>query len=233
MGYLGQVSTGFLPQAGSGDFTGSTFEFLTASGSTAPFTSALGDPLRALNDLLGGTYEELLAVMAASGEFVGFLDSFLGPQGPTGATGSTGAVGSIGPMGPRGFSGPRGEPGESIRGERGLPSIIPGPRGPRGATGVGTRGPRGFQGPPGEPGRDAPESGGGFPVPGTPGERGRRGLPGLPGLRGEKGERGAPGAPGVCPPCGFSPSTGGGGIGIPTFNLWRFDRTAPLMRFRR
>ncbi len=135
----------------------------------------------------------------------GIVASFAAQPGPAGATGPTGPTGTRGAIG------------------IGLPGR-PGPAGPRGFAG-----PQGPAGPPGARG----EGTGGFPVPGTPGEPGRPGTAGTAGARGPAGPPGAPGAPGVCPPCGFSPAVGRStGFALPTFNLWRFDRTAPLVQFR-
>ncbi len=73
---------------------------------------------------------------------------------------------------------------------------------------------------------------------GSPGERGVAGASGEPGLRGEPGPqglRGPPGPPGAAGSCNCPSAlvTGASGIAIPTFNLWRVDRAAPLMRFAR
>ncbi len=71
---------------------------------------------------------------------------------------------------------------------------------------------------------------------GPAGERGATGARGEPGLRGEpgrpgvRGPAGPPGAPGRCD-CPPRVAAGARGVAVPTFNLWRFDRTAPLTVF--
>lgn len=89
-----------------------------------------------------------IAVIDASGNWVGSPSGLVGPQGPAGptgpagATGATGAVGATGPQGPIGATGPQGPAGPT------------GPTGPTGATGAtgltgatGATGPQGPQGP--------------------------------------------------------------------------------------
>ncbi len=74
---------------------------------------------------------------------------------------------------------------------------------------------------------------------GSPGERGAAGARGEPGLRGEPGPQGLRGPPGPagapgrcdCPPRLPARAGGAAGLAVPTFNLWRFDRTAPLTVF--
>jgi len=115
--------------------------------------------------------------------------------------------GATGRTGSAGSAGQRGPPGP------------PGPPGPSGSTGgVGPRGEPGVEGRPGPAGSE-----------GAAGARGERGA------AGRSGPRGGPGPAGQCPPCGASGFSGGAGAGlaVPTFNLWRFDRTAPSILFRR
>ncbi len=93
---------------------------------------------------------------------------------------------------------------------------------------VGLPGEVGPGGPPGPPGRTGPAG-----PRGPAGGRGERGLPGdrgAAGLRGARGPAGPPGAAGICD-CPPRVAAGARGVAVPTFNLWRFDRTAPLTVF--
>ncbi len=104
-----------------------------------------------------------------------------------------------------------GAPGPGAPGPRGLPGL-PGPRGPTGP-----------QGPPGPPGRE-----------GAPGSRAEPGRPGAPGQPGAVGPPGPPGP--SCTSClapgGYSAASASG-VAVPSFNIWRTDRTAPTWLFRR
>ncbi len=135
------------------------------------------------------------------------------------------------------FSGPIGSLGGFAVPQISIPSFLPQPGGiDRPAPGgisfpvglPGEVGPAGPAGPAGRPGPAGPR--------GPAGGRGERGLPGdrgAPGLRGARGPAGPPGAAGVCdcPPRLSAGARGAGGVAVPTFNLWRFDRTAPLTVF--
>ena len=131
------------------------------------------------------------------------------------------------------FAGPTGQRPLEIEIWKNFPSFPgPGDRGRTGERGVpGTRGGTGPTGRTGEPGAE------GRPGPagerGAAGARGERGLRGQAGSPGRVGPRGPPGAPGRCPVCPAPVAARASGVALPTFNLWRFDRSAPLMRFSR
>ncbi len=70
---------------------------------------------------------------------------------------------------------------------------------------------------------------------GAAGGRGERGLPGPRGPRGDVGARGPAGAPGAAGICDCPPTltARAAALAVPTFNIWRYDRAAPLVRFSR
>ncbi len=108
-------------------------------------------------------------------------------------------------------------------------SRLPTPGGVSVSVGLpGEVGPGGPAGPAGRTGPAGPR--------GPAGGRGERGLPGASGPAGMRGPSGPPGAPGAagvcdCPPRISAGARGAAGLAVPTFNLWRFDRTAPLTVF--
>lgn len=99
-----------------------------------------GGPLDAASLSIGG-----LAVIDATGKWVGSPSGLVGPQGPQGPQGPVGPQGAQGPQGPSGAAGATGPAGPA--GATG-PMGPSGPQGPVGATGP--QGPIGPQGPAGD-----------------------------------------------------------------------------------